>query len=71
MNPYNIMDITAVKAFWENRIRVSAGVKNLFNVTTVPASGIVGTHGSGSDGMNIGWGRTFFVKFTFTFNKYK
>ena len=71
VNPYNIMDITAAKAFWENRIRVSAGVKNLFNVTTVPASGTVGTHGSGSDGMNIAWGRTFFVKFTFTFNKYK
>ncbi|MCX6282507.1 MAG: TonB-dependent receptor [Bacteroidetes bacterium] len=71
VDPYNLMDITATKGFWENRIRLSAGIKNLFNVTTVPASGMVGTHGSGGDGMNIAWGRTFFIKFSFTFNKYK
>ncbi|MCX6283600.1 MAG: TonB-dependent receptor [Bacteroidetes bacterium] len=71
VDPYNLMDITAAKGFWENRIRLSAGVKNIFNVTTVAASGMVGTHGSGGDAMNIGWGRTFFVKFSFTFNKYK
>ncbi len=71
VDPYNLMDITAAKGFWENRIKLSAGVKNIFNVTTVPASGMVGTHGSGGDAMNIGWGRTFFLKFSFTFNKYK
>ncbi|MEI6884335.1 MAG: TonB-dependent receptor [Bacteroidota bacterium] len=71
VDPYNIMDITATKGFWQNRIRISTGIKNLFNVTTVPASGMVGTHGSGGDGMNIGWGRTLFLRFSFNFNKYK
>ncbi|MCX6285771.1 MAG: TonB-dependent receptor [Bacteroidetes bacterium] len=71
VDPYNLMDITATKGFLENHFRLSAGVKNLFNVTTVPATGMIGTHGSGGDAMNIGWGRTLFVRFSFTFNKYK
>jgi len=71
VNPFNLMDFTATKMFWENRIRLSAGVKNIFNVTTVPATGMVGVHGSGNDGMNIAWGRTIFLRFSFTFNKYK
>ncbi len=71
VNPFNLMDLTATKVFWENRIRLSAGVKNIFNVTTVPASGMVGVHGSGGDGMNIAWGRTVFLRLSFTFNKYK
>ena len=71
VDPFNLMDVTATKMFWENRIRLTAGVKNIFNVTTVPATGIVGAHGSGGDGMNIGWGRTLFLRLSFTFNKYK
>jgi len=71
VNPFNTMDFTATKGFWSNRIRLSTGIKNIFNVTTVPATGITGGHGSGGDGMNIAWGRSFFLKFTFIFNQYK
>jgi len=71
VDPFNTMDITATKGFWSNRIRLSTGVKNLFNVTTIPATGAGGGHGSGGDGMNIAWGRSFFLKFTFIFNQYK
>ena len=74
VDSYNSMDFTATKGFWTNRIRLSAGVKNIFDVTTVPATGVSGGHGGGSGGgnsMNIAWGRTFFMKLAFTFNKYK
>jgi outer membrane receptor for ferrienterochelin and colicins len=71
VDPFNTMDITATKGFWSNRIRISAGVKNLFNVTTIPATGTGGGHGSGGDGMNISWGRSLFLKLTFVFNRYK
>jgi outer membrane receptor for ferrienterochelin and colicins len=71
VDPFNTMDITATKGFWGNRIRLSTGIKNLFNVTTVPATGTGGGHGSGGEGMNISWGRSFFLKFTFVFNHYK
>lgn len=74
VDDYNTMDFTASKGFWSNRIRLSAGVKNIFNTTTIPTSGntIGAGHSSGSDGgMDMAWGRTVFVKFTFQFNRYK
>ncbi len=73
VNPYNSMDFTATKGFWSSRIRLSAGVKNIFDITAVPAVGTGGGHGGGGgdNSMNVAWGRTFFVKLSFTFNKYK
>jgi len=72
ISPYNTMDLTASKGFWDGRIRLAAGVKNIFNTTTIPTTGASGgAHGGGSGGMNIGWGRTIFAKLTFQFNKYK
>ncbi|TRZ75769.1 MAG: TonB-dependent receptor [Bacteroidetes bacterium] len=72
INPYHTMDLTAVKGFWKQRIRLSAGVKNLFDTKTIPATGTTsGVHGSGSDAANIGWGRTFFLRLSLTLNKYK
>ena len=74
ISPYNTMDFTATKGFWNSRIKLSAGIKNIFNTTTIPTTGVAtgGGHSSGGDGgMNIAWGRTFFVKLAFQFNKYK
>jgi outer membrane receptor for ferrienterochelin and colicins len=74
VDPYNIMDFTFSKGFMENLYRVSAGVKNIFNVITVPATGGIsggGAHGSGGASESIGWGRTFFVKLSINFNKKK
>ena len=69
---YNIMDITASKGFWDSRIRLSAGVKNIFNTTTIPTTGGGGGVHSGGDGsVSIGYGRTVFAKISFQFNKYK
>ena len=75
VEPYNTMDFTFSKGFHENLLRVSTGVKNIFNVTTVPATGGVtggGAHGSGGNGSeSISWGRTFFLKLSINFNKIK
>jgi outer membrane receptor for ferrienterochelin and colicins len=68
---YNTMDITANKGFMHNRIRLSTGVKNVFNVTTLGAvGGTGGAHGGGGVSTNVGWGRSFFVKLSFNFNLY-
>ena len=67
-----MMDFTAGKGFWNGRIRLSAGVKNILNVITVPSTGGAGTAHSGGDGsMSVGYGRTVFAKLSFQFNKYK
>ncbi len=71
VDPYNMMDFTASKGFWNNHIRLSAGVKNIFNTTIVPTSGGQGGAHSGGNVNYVTWGRTVFVKLTFLFNKYK
>jgi outer membrane receptor for ferrienterochelin and colicins len=75
VDPYNTMDFTFSKGFLDNLLRVSTGVKNIFNVVTVPATGGVsggGAHGSGGNGSeSIGWGRTVFLKLSINFNKVK
>jgi outer membrane receptor for ferrienterochelin and colicins len=71
VSPYNMMDFTAQKGFWQNRIRLSAGVKNIFNVKTIPAVGDAGGAHGGGGSLDIGWGRTVFAKLTLNFNKLK
>jgi outer membrane receptor for ferrienterochelin and colicins len=74
ISPYNTLDFTASKGFWNSRIRLSAGIKNIFNVTTIPTTGIAiggGHSGGGDGGMNVAWGRTFFIRLSMQFNKYK
>ncbi|MEI7662243.1 MAG: TonB-dependent receptor [Bacteroidota bacterium] len=71
VNPYNMMDFTASKGLMNNRLRCSAGVKNIFNTTVVPTTGSQGGAHSGGNGSYVTWGRTVFVKLTFQFNKYK
>jgi outer membrane receptor for ferrienterochelin and colicins len=70
---YNTLDFTATKGFFNNRVRLSAGVKNILNVTTITSTGAQGgAHSGSSDGnTDIGYGRTWFGKLTFQFNKYK
>ena len=71
VKPYNMMDFTTSKGFWNNRIRLSAGVKNIFNTCIVPTTGSQGGAHSGGNGSYVTWGRTVFVKLSFQFNKYK
>ena len=60
---YNWMDITVTQLFWKNRIEITAGGKNLFDLTTLNFSngGGGGVH-AGSGTNIISWGRTWFVK---------
>ncbi|MGB1248769.1 MAG: TonB-dependent receptor plug domain-containing protein, partial [Chitinophagales bacterium] len=60
---YNIMDLTASKSFWENRLKIQVGAKNIFDVTTAAASGgsqSSGAHSS-STGTLISTGRSYFI----------
>jgi len=68
---YHTMDITANKGFMHNRIRLSGGIKNVFDNTTIAAVGATGgAHGAGGGESSIGWGRSFFLKLSFIFNQY-
>jgi len=70
---YNTMDFTVTKGFWKNRIRLSCGLKNIFNNQMIPSTGLGGGGhaGGGGEGVAIGYGRTAFFRFSFNFNQYK
>ncbi len=72
IDPYNTMDITLNKAFFDNKLNLGAGVKNLFDVTSVFNGGTsTEPHSGGGDGnTSISWGRTYFISLGFNFIKY-
>lgn len=71
VSKYNMLDFNIGKTFFKDALGLTAGVKNLLNVTTVPSTGgSTGTaHTGGSDSVPIGWGRTFFIRASFNFRK--
>ncbi len=70
---YNTMDFSLAYGFLKNALRLGTGIKNIFNNKMLPdAVGTGGAHGGGGGGsMPIDWGRTFFIKATYTFNQTK
>lgn len=60
---YYLSDLSLSKKFWNNRILIQTGCKNLFNVRQINTSlQSGGVHGSGSSGINIGTGRNIFAQ---------
>ncbi len=72
MDPYHTLDANASIWLWKRRINLQAGAKNLFDNTEIGISGDSqgGSHAN-NDGSTaaVNWGRTFFVKLQFRFNK--
>jgi len=70
MEPHHNMDMNASVKLFRQQVRLSTGVKNIFNNTRL--TGIDG--GSGHGGGNgvsslVGWGRTCFVSINYYFTK--
>jgi outer membrane receptor for ferrienterochelin and colicins len=71
ISAYNTMDFTMQKSLLKDRLTIGAGVKNIFNNTTIPAvGGSAGVHTSGGGDYPVGWGRTVFVQAAVNFNKF-
>ena len=72
MKDYSMMDLTLSRPFFKNRVTFATGIKNLFDVTSVYSlGGGSSVHGSdNSSESSVGWGRTFFFKVSYMFNKY-
>jgi outer membrane receptor for ferrienterochelin and colicins len=70
MNNYSMADVTMAKELWKKRLRLSAGCKNLFDVSNV-ASGSTGggAHSGAASTAAIGMGRYYFFKTEFNFSK--
>jgi outer membrane receptor for ferrienterochelin and colicins len=68
---YHNMDLNVSVKLFNQKVRISSGVKNLFNNTSL--GGISGGSGhGGGDGVSslVGWGRTYFLGVNYYFTKY-
>lgn len=67
---YEMLNASLSRSFWENRITVAVGAKNLTNIKNVELTGQQsgGGHNTSSSS-DISYGRTFFVKANFRITK--
>ncbi len=64
------IDLTGSKHFWGERLRLTAGVKNLLDVTQVNVSGVGGSAHNGGTGLApISPGRNLFVRLSVQFGR--
>lgn len=58
---YNLFDTSITKSFWENRIRLTGGVRNIFNIQSTNVSGGSSGAHSGSSRNFVNAGRSWFL----------
>lgn len=66
IDSYQLFDLSFNKQFLENKLQMSVGVKNLFDVFTVNSTAGGGTHSS-NGGLAVSWGRSMFLKANYNF----
>jgi outer membrane receptor for ferrienterochelin and colicins len=59
---FALVDLSVQRDFWDKRLHLNLGVKNLLNVSSVQAGASAGGVHSGGNQMLIGYGRTFFLR---------
>jgi len=68
VDPFTIIDITASKTFFKDKLSLTCGFKNLLNYTNVNANMQNGPHQSGSNSAMMGMGRSVFCNLKYTFD---
>jgi outer membrane receptor for ferrienterochelin and colicins len=66
---YHTMDMTLSKSIFKEKLMVSAGIKNLFDVKMVDSYGSLSIHGGTNNSTPAGYGRSYFVKLSFQFDE--
>ena len=70
MDPYHTLDGTISKWFISRQIRISAGVKNIFDVQQINSTSTSGgAHSSSSSSVPVGMGRVYFMKLQWQWKK--
>ncbi|MBK7870613.1 MAG: TonB-dependent receptor [Saprospiraceae bacterium] len=64
-----LADLTLIKSFWKNRIQLTGGVKNLFDIRNVNTLGIQGgAHNGNSNSTPVATGRNYFARLAWHFD---
>jgi len=67
---YHNMDLTFIRKFFTNRLTITAGVKNLFDNTSIDViGGGTGTAHTSGDSSPIGYGRIYFARLSYNIFK--
>lgn len=67
---YHTMDVTASKLFYKDRIGLTIGCKNVFDVTNINSTLVSGAaHSSSSSSMPLSTGRNYFIKLSLSLTK--
>ena len=64
---YHLLDLSFSKKYYENKLKIILGFKNLFNVTDVGMSNNSQGFHQQSESMSISYGRSFFVSLNYSF----
>lgn len=71
LDGYHNMDFTLSVPLMRDAVRMTTGVKNIFDNTSITSSGGGAVHSGGSGGATLlNWGRTFFIKLSYQFSKF-
>lgn len=71
LDDYHNMDATLGIPLFREAVRLTTGVKNIFDNKSISSSGGGAVHSGDSGGQALlNWGRTFFVKASYSFNKF-
>ena len=71
MDAYNNLDLNLAIKLFKQQIRLSTGVKNIFDNTQLQGTSGGSGHGGGDAASSlVGWGRTYFVGIKYNFTKY-
>lgn len=70
IHPFSWLDFTIERRFFDNRLHIMAGARNILDVVDVqtqrPASG--GTHATAPGGLLLGYGRSYLLRLTYQLN---
>lgn len=69
VDDYSFMDGSVSKAFFKNRIKLTAGVKNILNVGNIMFNTTASAHSSSSGSMPIAMGRFYFTSIRINLEK--
>lgn len=65
---FNMLNFTVSQPFFKNRFEISAGVKNIFDVTSVRNTIQSGnSHNAAADQQNLFYGRSYFARLNYNF----
>lgn len=64
---FHILDFNLSKQFLKNKLQLSLGIKNMFNVNNVNASMSGNAHSGSSSTTPVSMGRTYFIKLNYVF----